>query len=224
MTFMFGVLITSCAKSEKEEIPIELNELNSTVRTVSCGPEGIDCVFEGTSNQSILLMGNCWVTVSMEVTKCTDPTTGEKVFYFEDDGLDIIIGPGCGTMTDAQIQLAYDRFIRLYFISNPQTLRPCGQSSATTSRQIKMDCTRLCLTPSHVSDGDVYRYVSCAAEQGCCIQQLDWCKDSNGVPISSNEVNIPSTVECVPLIPNCNNDTSGGPLVQFDPCGVRCDL
>ena len=221
---MLGFSISSCSKSEKEEIPIELNDLNSTVRSVSCGPEGNNCLSLGTQTSSFLLNGNCWVTVIMDITKCIDPVTGKDVYYFEDDGQDIIIGPGCGTMTDAQIQLAYDRFIEYFFISHPSSLISCSQGSSTTSMQIKMDCTRLCLTPSHSHEGDVYRYVSCAAEQGCCIQQVEWCKDSNGVPVSSNEVNIQSTAECVALTPNCDNDTSGGPFVQYDPCGVRCDL
>ena len=219
-----GFSISSCSKSEKEEVPIELTDLVTSIRTVSCGPEGTNCQFLGTQTNSFLLMANCWVTVIMDITKCKDPATGYDVYYFEDDGQDIIIGPGCGTMTDAQIQLAYDRLIEFFFIANPSTLISCNLGTFTTSRQIKMDCTRLCLTPSHSYEGEVYRYVSCAAEQGCCIEQVEWCKDNNGVPVSSNEVNIPSTVECVPLTPNCDNDTSGGPFVQYDPCGVRCDL
>ena len=58
LMLMLGFSISSCSKSEKEEIPIELNDLNSTVRSVSCGPEGNNCLSLGTQTSSFLL--NIW--------------------------------------------------------------------------------------------------------------------------------------------------------------------
>ena len=222
--FTFAIVIFACGKEDKI-VSFAVDEYPTVTRSSNCGPEGSNC--DDPDTLTVTSYNNafdCEITITMKVTRCFD-ILGNVVYNFEDDGFDIEIEDSCPTtqLTDIIVQQAIDNFIRFYFLNNMTALPSCGVSTIATSRQIKMDCTRLCLAPSRV--GFVaYRYVSCSIDQGCCVQELEWCAQ-NGVPISSNEVNYASPSTCTPSTLNCNGDPIGGGFsTQPEPCGVRCDL
>ena len=224
MLITFTIIAFACGKEDKGTL--NTVELPTITRNSNCGPEGSNCDEPDTLTvTSYNVAFDCDITITMKVTRCYDDL-GNEIFNFEDDGFDIEIEDSCPTtqLTDIIVQQAIDNFIRFYFLNNMTVLPSCGVSTIATSRQIKMDCTRLCLAPSRV--GFVaYRYVSCSLDQGCCVQELEWCAQ-NGVPISSNEVNYASPSTCTPSTLNCSGDPiiSGQLSVQPEPCGVRCDL
>ena len=170
-------------------------------------------------------MFDCEITITMKVTRCFD-NEDNPIYNFEDDGFDIVIEDSCPNtqLTDIIVQQAIDNFIRFYFVDNMTSLPPCGVSTIATSRQFKVDCTRLCLAPSRAGT-IAYRYISCSMENGCCVQELEWC-NNNGVPFSSNEVNYSSPATCTPSTLNCDGDPiiMGQLSTPPEPCGVRCDL
>ena len=225
MLVTFTLVVFACGKEDKE-ISHVVDDLPTITRNSNCGPEGSNCTEPDTLTATFYNNAfECEITITMKVTKCFD-NNGNAIYNFEDDGFDILVDDSCPNtqLTDIIVQQGIDRFIELYFISNMTNLPVCGISTIATSRQIKMDCTRLCLAPSRVGV-TAYRYVSCSLEQGCCVQELEWC-NNNGVPTSSNEVNYSSPSTCTPSTLNCNGDpiVSGQLSAQPEPCGVRCDL
>ena len=220
-----ALILLSCGK-ESNELTTASEATSTLTRNSFCGPEGNGCeqpdTLTGTFYNNAF---ECDITITMQITVCYD-IDGNPIFNFEDDGFDIIIEETCPNtqLTDIFVQQAIDRFIELYFIDNMTSLPPCGVSTVTTSRQIKMDCTRLCQAPSRVGV-IAYRYVACSLDQGCCVQELEWCAN-HGVPTPSNEVNYSSPSTCSPSTLNCDGDPipSGFFSTAPEPCGVRCDL
>jgi len=194
-----ALILLSCGK-ESNELTTASEATSTLTRNSFCGPEGNGCeqpdTLTGTFYNNAF---ECDITITMQITVCY-VIDGNPIFQ------------------------AIDRFIELYFIDNMTSLPPCGVSTVTTSRQIKMDCTRLCQAPSRVGV-IAYRYVACSLDQGCCVQELEWCAN-HGVPTPSNEVNYSSPSTCSPSTLNCDGDPipSGFFSTAPEPCGVRCDL
>lgn len=214
--FALVILLSVISCSEKYEVPKQIfSEQDTTLRSTVCGPVGDGCTLIGTPTFTFY-QAQCTITVQMKITRCL--VNGSPVYYFEDDSMPIAVQGTC-TNLDDQVEEAYEAYIThgMNILNSP--FPDCSTGNVVSSKHIKMECTRLC--PSQGLPGqDNYRWVSCADEQGCCIETIEWC-DDNGMTVQSDPVNTDNTIGCKASTMNCDGDPIG--LGEPEPCGGRCD-
>jgi|GEM_PF-3090778 len=213
--FTLIILLSIFSCGETYDVPDDMTTSNEIVlRNNTCGPEG-SCTVEGTPIYTFI-QAQCTLTVQMKITKCTD--NGELAYYFEDEGMPINVQGTC-TNLDDQIEEAYEAFITFHMLQLNNTFPDCQSGSIVSSKQIKNECTRLCPAPGNPGENNVW-WVSCADEQGCCIETIEWC-DDNGTVTPSDAEYTDNTIGCIASTLNCEGDPIGFGVLE--PCGGRCD-